>query len=180
MNSEEISSAGYLQELYNSTQGNTETQVSMYDIGVNVGIDKAEAGRVAEGLMVQGLIELKTLAGGISITEDGLISLGFTPQSTSSPDEQLAFSSGSIATDIDREITDKLITAIQSELTKQNFDYTVIEQVVLDIKAIELHLISPTPKTSVLLALFHSIVHSFGNEESLARTGLTVLTQEKI
>ncbi|BHH85036.1 hypothetical protein [Desulforhopalus sp. 52FAK] len=180
MNSDELSSAGYLQELYNSTQGNIEAQVSMYDIGLNIGIDKAEAGRVAEGLMVQGLIELKTLAGGISITEEGLISLGITPQSENTPDEQLTFSSELIANDSDRDISKKFITAIQAELTKENLEYTIIEQIVLDIKAIELHLISPTPKTSVLLALFHSIAHCFTNEEILSRTGLTILSQEII
>lgn len=178
MDSDEITATAYLQQLYNSTQGNTETQVSMYDLGLAIGIDKAEAGRVAEGLMVQGYIELKTLAGGISITEEGLGFLGFSRQDQSNQDQEFSFSPGPIVSETDRNIAQKIITNIQHELTRTELDYTTIEQIVLDIKAIELHLLSLAPKCAVLLALFSSIADSLaGKEEILKRTGLTALSQ---
>ena len=79
MNEEEMISVAYLQELYNTTKGNTETQVSMYDLGPALGLEKTAAGKIAEDLMVLGFIELKTLAGGISITDEGLKKLGISP-----------------------------------------------------------------------------------------------------
>jgi len=175
MNSEEISSTNYLQELYNSSQGSIEAQVSMYDIGVNIGIEKAEAGRLAEGLMVEGYVELKTLAGGIAITNEGLIFLGFSPEIENTQEEQLTFSVGPTASESDHTLAEQLKTNIQQELSKQDLEYTTIEQIVLDLKSIELHLMSPTPKTAVILALFHSIANSFDKEDILNRTGLAAI-----
>lgn len=178
MNSDEMTSTTYLQELYNTTQGNTETQVSMHDTGVNLGFDKAESGRIAEELMVLGYIELKTLAGGISITDEGLSFLGFSPQSHSSELETLTLSSGPIANEDDRTISKNVMSSIQNELSTLELDFPTIEQIVLDLKALDIHLLSPSPKTPVLLELFRSISECFDSHtESRTRTGLTGLIQ---
>lgn len=178
MNSEELTSTTYLQELYNTTQGNTETQVSMHDTGLNLGFDKAESGRIAEELMVQGYIELKTLAGGISITDEGLSFLGFTPKSSSCEAETLTLSSGPIANDADRAISKNVMSSIQNELSSIELDFPSIEQIVLDLKALEIHLLSSSPKTAVLLELFRSISDGLtSNSESCTRTGLASLIQ---
>jgi hypothetical protein len=178
MNSDEMTSTTYLQELYNVTQGNTETQVSMHDTGINLGFDKAESGRIAEELMVQGYIELKTLAGGISITDEGLRFLGFTPQSNRSEVEALTLSSGPIVNEDDKAMCKKVMSSIQNELSTLELDFPSIEQIVLDLKAMDIHLLSSSPKTAVLLELFRSISDCFdSNTESRTRTGLTDLLQ---
>lgn len=167
MNSDEMTSASYLQELYDTTQGDPEVTVSMHDIGLAIGIEKSEAGRIAEELMVTGYIELKTLAGGIGITSDGLTSLGITPQ----PDQNetsLQLSSGADITSEDRQVIDTILGNIKNTMTAQNHEYQSIEQAVLDIKVIELHLLSPSPKTGVILALFRSLAQSFGKDATIA------------
>ncbi len=78
MDSEDLKSKDYLEELYRQTGGDVEVQVSMYDVGAAIGLDKTEAGSLAEQLMVQGQTELRTLAGGISITPEGLAVLGIS------------------------------------------------------------------------------------------------------
>ncbi len=166
MNSDEMTSASYLQELYNTTQGNLEVTVSMHDIGLAIGIEKSEAGRIAEDLMVTGYIELKTLAGGISITNEGLSSLGITPQ----PDKNeaaLQLSAGTNITDEDRQVIDTILNNVKNVLPGQNREYHAIEQAVLDIKVIELHLLSPSPKTAVILALFRSLAQSFEKDTAI-------------
>lgn len=178
MNSDEITSTTYLQELYNTTQGNTETQVSMHDTGLNLGFDKAESGRIAEELMVQGYIELKTLAGGISITDEGLSFLGFTPQINSSEAKTLTLSSGPIANEDDITMSKNVMTSIQNELSSLELDFPIIEQIVLDLKAMDIHLLSSLPKTAVLLELFRSISACFDSKTEIrTRTGLTDLIQ---
>lgn len=160
MNSDEITSASYLQELYNTTQGDLEVTVSMHDIGLAIGVEKSEAGRIAEELMVTGYIELKTLAGGIGITNEGLSSLGITPQ----PDKSkaaLQLSTGIVINDEDRQVIDTILSNIKNEFSRQTHEYQAIEQAVLDIRIIELHLLSPSPKTAVILALFRSLAQSF-------------------
>ncbi len=166
MNSDEMTSASYLQELYNTTQGDPEVTVSMHDIGLAIGIEKSEAGRIAEELMVTGYIELKTLAGGIGITNEGLISLGITPQPGEN-ETALQLSSGADITSEDRQVIDTILSNIKNAIAAQNHEYQTTEQAVLDIKVIELHLLSPSPKTAVILALFRSLAQSFDKDAAI-------------
>ena len=166
MNSDEMTSASYLQELYNTTQGDPEVTVSMHDIGLAIGLEKSEAGRIAEELMVTGYVELKTLAGGIGITNDGLTSLGITPQRGNN-ETALQLSSGTDITDEDHQVIDTILSNIKIAIASQKLEYRSIEQTVLDIKVIELHLLSPTPKKDVILALFRSLAQSFDKNAAI-------------
>lgn len=181
MNSDEMTSTTYLQELYNKTQGDTETQVSMHDIGLAIGVEKADAGRIAEELIIQGYVELKTLAGGISITEEGLSVLGISPPVSSSQGEAQELSPGPVINDKDRQLIEKIIHGIKRECAGQVQEYTATEQTVLDLKVIELHLLSPAPKTAVFLALFQSLGQNFaGNDTITNNSGLaTFITQNQ-
>ena len=80
MSIEEQETLNFLTELYNSTAGDTSRQVSMYDIGAVLGLEKSSAGAVAEELIVDGYAELVTLSGGISITLNGLKELNIAPE----------------------------------------------------------------------------------------------------
>lgn len=164
-----MTSTTYLQELYNTTQGDTETQVSMHDIGIAIGIEKADAGRIAEELMVQGYVELKTLAGGISITDEGLSALGISPSGTSSQGDNQRLSPGPVINDADRQIIEKIMHGIKRECGGQVQEYTATEQTVLDLKVIELHLLSPSPKTAVFQELFRSLEQSFTGYKTVAK-----------
>lgn len=176
MNSDEMTSTSYLQELYDTTQGDPETQVSMHDIGLAIGLEKSDAGRIAEDLMVQGYIELKTLAGGISITNEGLGFLGITPASSGQQEPRLRLSSGPIIHDEDRLVINTIVSNIKMELARGGQDYTTTEQAVLDLKVIELHLLSPNPKTAVFIELFRSLEQSFKDDTAfLNASGLTTL-----
>ena len=77
-------SRDYLYELYTISEGDTNSEVSMYDVGAALGLEKADAGTIAEELMVEGWVELKTLAGGISITAEGLKALNVKDPSAGS------------------------------------------------------------------------------------------------
>lgn len=178
MDIDEMMSTSYLQELYNTTQGNPDTQASMYDIGQALGLEKPDAGRIAEELMVMGYIELKTLAGSISITNEGLGLLGIAPPAINDQESKPKLSSGPVVNDADRQVIDKIISSIKTELARQAQDYTTTEQTVLDLKTIELHLLSPAPKTAVVLELFRSLEQSFkSNEAILNNSGLAAVIE---
>ena len=61
----------FLIQLFEQTQGDVSIQVSMYDIGGLLGMDRDTASRVAQELMGQQLAEIRTLSGGIGISTDG-------------------------------------------------------------------------------------------------------------
>ncbi len=62
----------FLIKLYELTQKNSSSQVSMHDLGEAIGLERDTALKTAEVVLEFGLAEIKTLAGDIGITEDGL------------------------------------------------------------------------------------------------------------
>ena len=157
MNSDDITKKSYLDEVYRSTGGDTECQVSMYDIGTAIGLDKAEAGSLAEQLMVQGLIELKTLSGGIGITSDGLSSLGISAPAPAAATDSPKLGRETIITDSDRQTIQLLTDEIKSAAAEHTIDFKFMEEIVIDLKTIEIQLLSPQPKTRIIAELFRSL-----------------------
>jgi len=62
----------FIVELYHQTLGDSSVKVSMFDIGESLGLDRKLTLRTAEELIGTGLVEIKTLSGGIGITADGV------------------------------------------------------------------------------------------------------------
>jgi hypothetical protein len=148
---------GFLEELFRQTGRDTEARVSMYDVGAAIGLDKAEAGSLAEQLMVRGQAELRTLAGGISITPEGLAILGISVATPQSAKSSLRLSDGPIADDADRRTVQLLMEEIKNEIPSLNLEYELLEEIVVDLKTIEVHMLSPSPKISVLREIFRSL-----------------------
>lgn len=157
MDTDDLRIKSYLEELYRQTGGDTEVQVSMYDLGAAVGLERAEAGSLAEELMVQGQVELKTLAGGISITADGLAMLGIAGTAAHPAGNSLKLGDGPLADDNDRQTVQTLTEEIKKELSGKGVKFDLLEEIVLDLKTMEVQLLSPKAKTAVLKAIFHSL-----------------------
>lgn len=161
MDIDDIKIKSYLEELHRQTGGNTEAQVSMYDLGAAIGFDKAEAGSLAEQLMVQGQVELRTLSGGISITQEGLGVLGITMSSPHSAANGQKLGNGPVADDTDRRTVHLLTEEVKKDISELGFKYDLLEEIVLDLKTIEVHMLSPKPKTAVLREIFRSLQNTF-------------------
>jgi hypothetical protein len=157
MDMDDFNSKAYLEELHRQTGGDTEQQVSMHDLGTVIGLNKAEAGSLAEQLIVLGQVELRTLAGGISITPEGLEILGISVPTPHSAGSDLQLSPGPVANDTDRGTVQLLTEEIKNEISGLGLDYHLLEEIVLDLKTIEIHMLSPRPKTAVLREIFRSL-----------------------
>jgi hypothetical protein len=160
MDIDEFNSKAYLEELHRQTGGDTEQQVSMYDVGAAIGLDRTEAGILAEQFMVQGQAELRTLAGGISITPEGLIALGIAVPSSHSVESDLRLGAGPVADEADLRAVNRLTEEIKNEISGMVLEFEQLEEIVLDLKTIEVHLLSPRPKTAVLREIFRSLLNS--------------------
>jgi len=160
MDSDSTTNRTYLAELYRETEGDIDAQVSMLDIGAAVGFEEGESRTTAENLMILGLVELKTLSGGIGITREGLEELGITPVAvaSSAPEESLHFGRDVILNDADRQLAEALVADLKIEITREKFDYPSLEQIVIDIKTIEVQLLSPSPKVAVIREILRSLL----------------------
>jgi hypothetical protein len=155
MDFETKEAALFLAELYRMGDGNPETQVSMYDVGDVLGMDRAVAGAVAEDLIVQGLAELVSLSGGISITIDGLKALS-VESSADEAGQTCVLGSGLLLTETEH----RAVSGIIDELRTSCFNhktYDQLEDIVFDVKTVEMQLFSPKPKTAVIRELLRSL-----------------------
>ena len=92
-------STHFLTALHQKAGGDTGFVVSMYEIGEAIGMDRDLAQKTAESLMGEGLVEIKTLSGGIGITESGKKKFSDLTGNTSA---QLTLSSAAVIGENDR------------------------------------------------------------------------------
>lgn len=161
MNLDDVISKSFLTELHQRTKGDMQSQVSMHEVGAAIGLAKDEAGSRAEELMVAGLVELRTLAGGISITPEGLAALGMAVPSPPVANQDLRLSSGPVVNAADRRLLEGLVEEIKQDLPGAKLGSAALEGVIFDLKTIEVQLLSPCPKVAVVRELLRSLQESF-------------------
>jgi hypothetical protein len=162
----------YLTELCSMTQGNTGAQVSMFDVGAAIGLEKTEAGMMAEELIVQGLAELKTLSGGIGITSQGVEMIrGKTVAAPVPAGDALQLGSGIVLGEKGRQAVEKVAADIRAALVQQGATVGQLEEIIIDIKTIETQMLSPNPKIAVIrevLRSLHKTIMSLNGNNALA------------
>jgi len=157
----------YLFELYTLTKGDTNAQVSMYAVGEALGLEKTDAGAMAEDLFIQGHAELKTLSGGIGITRQGIDVLEIESLPEPLP-KALHLGSGPIIDGPGKKALEKTLQDIKNSLTQTRLPYAQMEEMVMDIKTIEIQMLSPSPKTNIIregLRSLHANFISFGPKD---------------
>lgn len=147
----------YLHELFQQTTGDPEQQANMYEIGAAVGLERGDAGSLAEELMVQGKVELKTLSGGIGITGEGLSCIGASAPATATGN-RVQISRETVSTPDDCRSIEELSRMVRSCLPGLTLESNQFEEIVVDLKSIDLQLLSPQPKNPVFRQLFASLL----------------------
>lgn len=168
MTNEEQTEKSFLDELYRQTGGEPQNQVSMYEVGSAIGYDKNTAGSLAEELMVKGLAELRTLAGGISITAEGLAILGISAPSTAGSTDAVHLSEGPVVSSEDIAVISDICNEIKADIAMRKTSYERLEEIVIDLKSIEVQLLSPRPKTAVIREIFRSLLEQLRAIEGAA------------
>lgn len=162
----------FLLELFEKTSGDLSGQVSMYDIGQAVGLDRDAAGRIGEELMGWELVEVRTLAGGIGITETGRNTarkMGAGPGGSDNTSVRLG--TAPILEDPARQAVDSAAAQLKTRAGDLGADFNRVSELIADIKTIDAQLASPMPKTAIIRECFRSIcavLEKIGAEEALA------------
>ena len=149
----------FLTKLYQLTQENSSSQVSMYDLGESIGLERDDALKTAEVLFGFGLAEIKTLAGGIGITEAGVSELR-----ENDTDQEMAGATAFRLGDapiIDEEgqkSVEQVVSGIKTQTGSLGLDYDTLEELLADLKTIDVQLTSSRPKTKIIRECFQSII----------------------
>lgn len=163
-------SVRYLNELYQRTEGDAGAQVSMFDVGAAMGLEKEAARRLAEDLIAEGLIEIKTLSGGIGITAQGIDIA--QPAGGIGAGTKLDLGNGPLLEEKGRQALEHVLTEIKNSLASGPAPYARLEEMVMDIKTIDIQLLSPRPKTAVIREVLRSL------QDGLAVSGAAGLAAE--
>ncbi len=161
MTDSELDDAGqqFLIQLFEQTKGDVSIQVSMYDIGGLLGMDRDASSAVAQELMGLQLAEIRTLSGGIGISADGaekVRDLMGTPATDNSAYTKLG----------DDPVLDpggqQAVALIVSELKKQTglpgLDFETLRELMADAKTMEAQLDSSRPKTAIIRECLRSVL----------------------
>lgn len=139
----------FLETLYAQTGADTAAQISMYDLGASMGLDRDQSTFTAEDLMAEGIIEIRTLAGDVGLSEDGkALFQDANDEDTPRTDKRLGHDSP--LNERQRSLVEKLLVTLKVDVGKQSLDYEALAEMVADVRTVEAQLASPWPKTAIV------------------------------
>jgi len=162
MSAENFSRQRFLQALYNRAEGDFDLQISMYDLGTDLGFEKDEAAVFAQELFIEGLAEMKTLSGGMGITQKGLKALDITITPKNNP-HSFRLESSPVLDEQGKKTVQELLNKIRKALDSKALPFDLMEEIVIDLKTIEVQMLSPNPKTRIIREVFKFIDQNLKN-----------------
>jgi len=158
----------FLAELMHCTQGDPQARISMYQVGATLGLEKAEAGKLAEEVIAEGWAEIKTLSGEIGITPDGIEASGGPAVDGDRP-QTPSMGKGPIIQDDERAAVEQILGQVQERLNSLSPPYGTLEEIVMDLKTARVQLLSPKPKTAIIKEVLRSLgdaLHSAAGDDT--------------
>jgi hypothetical protein len=148
----------FLHQLFTETNGDISIQVSMYDIGSGLGLDRNDASKAAEELISWDLVEIRTLSGAIGITDAALKALEESGENRSA-DAEAGVSLGSepVLTSDGHAAVAQTIEGLKQTAGTLGLSFDDLAEVMTDIKTIDTQMGSNRPKTAIIRECFRSM-----------------------
>ena len=161
MNADELDINGqqFLIQLFEQTKDDSTLQVSMYDIGDQLGLDRDIASAVAQELIGSMLVEIRTLSGGIGISAEGLqMAQKLIGPAESSSDEFTKLDDAPLLNASGRQVVEKIASELKDQTGSLGLDFDTLTELMADLKTIDAQLGSSRPKTAIIRACLHSVL----------------------
>ncbi len=163
----------FLIQLFEQTSGDPSAQVSMYDVGQGLGLDRDTSSRVAETLIGLQLVEIRTLSGGISISTDGADEVkrlrGGGALTGGSPGK---LSDQPVMDPISCQGVEQAAGELKSQAGNLGLDFDGLSELMADLKTIDAQLGSSRPKTAIIRECLRSlkdVLEDLADSESLVK-----------
>jgi len=148
----------FMVQLFEQTRGDQTLQVSMYDIGDLLNLERDAASRVAEELMGLQMVEIRTLSGGIGISAAGSEMMQeFIGPLTADVGAPTALGDEPLLNSASRQALDEILMAIKDQSGSLGLDFDSLTELMADLKTIDAQLGSSRPKTAILRECLVSI-----------------------
>ena len=163
----------FLIQLFERTKGDSTVQVSMYDIGDQLGLERDNASTVAQELIGSMLVEIRTLSGGIGISADGSQMarelIGYT---ASGGNEFEKLDDTPLLSSTGRQTVEQLASEVKNRTGNLGLDFDTLTELMADLKTIDAQLGSSRPKTAIIRECLCSvlfILENSGDNETAGR-----------
>jgi len=175
MQSDEIDITGqqFLIRLFEQTKGDSTVQVSMYDIGDQLGLERDSASAVAQGLIGSMLVEIRTLSGGIGISVDGSqMARKLIGPMTPTGNEFVRLDDTPLVNSSGRQAVEQIVSELKNRAGSLELDFDTLSDLMADLKTIDAQLGSSRPKTAIIRECLFSILSvliNAGDNETAGR-----------
>ena len=148
----------FLLNLYQQVNGDPAIQVSMYDIGEALGLDRPSASRVAEELIALQLVEIKTLSGGIGISADGVEGIQEAFGAQPADGDKIEQLGSDRVLDKNRcQTVSQVMEQLKAQAGSLGLEFEKLGELMADLKTVDAQLGSPRPKTTIVKECLRSI-----------------------
>jgi hypothetical protein len=161
MSPDELDTTGqqFLIQLFEQTKGDSAVQVSMYDIGEKLGLDRDIASTVAQELIGSMLVEIRTLSGGIGINGDGSqMAQKLIGPAAASSDEFAKLDDTPLLNASGRQAVEQIVSELKNQAGALGLDFDTLAELMADLKTIDAQLGSSRPKTAIIRACLFSVL----------------------
>jgi hypothetical protein len=152
------SSLYFFRLLFIKTGGDTQKQVSMHEIGNEAGMDKPVSKSTAEELMSLGLIDIRTLSGGIGLTAEGVLEAKSCFADISGSNAIGSLGNRPIVEEKIGAIVMEILTQVKHKIGKLGLSYENLTEILADTQSLEAQMRSPRPKTAIVRECFRSML----------------------
>jgi len=162
----------FLLQLFKVSNGDVSAKVSMYEIGETLDMDRSQADFITSELVGFDYVEIRTLSGGIGITEEGVAAAENLGAKGGKRDETPRLGNDPILDGVSKNACDIMVANIKSKAAKLGLDFDAMTEMMADLKTIDAQLSSPKPKTGIIRESFRSIqavLKSAGDKEISVR-----------
>jgi hypothetical protein len=149
----------FLIRLFEQTKGDGSIQVSMYDIGEQLELDRDSASKVAQELIGCQLAEIRTLSGGIGISADGSTRVrDFMGPLASGNSEYTKLADEPVLNSGGQQALDQVVFELKNQTGSLGLDFDTLNELMADLKTIEAQLDSSRPKTAIIRECLRSVL----------------------
>ncbi len=149
--------ARLLKALYEQTDGELSAQISMYDLGEPLGMDRPTVSRAAEELMTEGLVDIRTLAGAIGLTMAGQDRMAGAAEGGGETSDGMALGEEPVLDTARRGRVETEVAALKAGTGELGLSFDALSELAADLRTVDAQLASPRPKTAIIRECFRSI-----------------------
>jgi hypothetical protein len=153
------SSLHFFRSLFIKTGADTRKQVSMHEIGNEAGLDKSASKNVAEELMSLGLIDIRTLSGGIGLTEEGVLEAqSWFADISGISSAGTTLGNHPVVGEKNSAVIMDILVCLKPRIGKLGMAFDDLTELLADVQSLEAQMRSSRPKSAIVRECFRSML----------------------